>query len=248
MRVVMRVQCARNAPCTRGIHDVMKRGCMGTLLALALLWPRSAHPDDGAQARRHAEVPLDVHSWRILARESGPVNYYAVVEDPGGAFIRSRYRSPFETAVLGVEVPDFARGTARYLRWRWRAEVMPPNGSECGHGPPDSAASVYVTWKRGLRWYTLKYVWSTVDPVGSVCHRIRNAFVAQDTLVSESGPPLDVWTTETVDLSGDFRRYFEGGDARAEVPDLVGVGVMSDGDQSRSSVEADFGGFTLIMP
>ncbi len=194
-----------------------------------------------------AEIPLDVHRWRIIARESGPTNYYTVVDDPTGAFIRGRYQPPYETAVLGVEVPESARQSSRYLRWRWRVETLPLQGSECGAGNPDSAGSVYVTWKRGLRWYALKYVWSTVDGVGSVCHRVRNLFSAQDTVVAESGPPLDVWVTETIDLKSEFRRLFEGGDPGADVPDLVGVAVMSDGDHSHSVSAADFGGFTLIQ-
>jgi len=52
---------------------------------------------------------------------------------------------------------------------------------------------------------------------------------------------------ETIDLRGDFRRYFEQGNATADVPDLVGIGVMSDGDQSHSISAADFGGFTLLQ-
>jgi len=196
----------------------------------------------------HAEVPLDVRRWRIIPKESGPTNYYDVVDDPGGAFIRGRYQPPYETAVLGVDVPEAVRKTSRYLRWRWRAEALPPGGSECVGNHSDSAGSVYVTWKRGLRWYTLKYVWSTIDAAGSVCHRIRNPFVAQDTVVLESGPPLDVWATETIDLKSEFRRYFEGGDPHADVPALVGIAVMSDGDQSHSVSAADFGGFTLVQP
>jgi hypothetical protein len=201
----------------------------------------------GAQTASRPEVPLDVHAWRIIARESGPTNYYTVVDDPSGAFIRSHYVPPDETAVLGVEVSEAVRQSSRYLRWKWRVEALPVRGSECGGGNGDSAASVYVTWKRGLRWYTLKYVWSTLDAVGAVCHRIRNPFVAQDTVVAESGPPLDTWVVETIDLRGDFRRYFEQGNATADVPDLVGIGVMSDGDQSHSISAADFGGFTLLQ-
>ena len=204
--------------------------------------------DAGPPVGSRTETLLDVHRWRIIPRESGPTNYYSVVDDPTGAFIRSRYQPPYETAVLGVEVPEALRQSSRYLRWRWRVEALPRDGSECGAGNPDSAGAVYVTWKRGLRWYALKYVWSTVDGVGSVCHRIRNLFAAQDTVVAESGPPLDVWVTETIDLKSEFRRFFEGGDSSADVPDLVGVGVMSDGDQSHSVSAADFGGFTLIQP
>jgi hypothetical protein len=238
---------SRNDPSHRRIEKTVRRAWIAGVWVLCFAAPCLAAADEPQSPRPHTpEVLLGVHAWRIIARESGPVNYYTVVDDPGGAFIRARYRSPEATAVLGIEVPPATRRIARYLRWRWRTEALPPNGSECGRGNPDSAASVYVTWKRGLRWYTLKYVWSTVDPVGSVCHRIRNPFVAQDTVVAESGPPLDVWTTETIDLAGDFRRYFEGGDPRAEIPDLVGVGVMSDGDQSLGNADADFGDFALI--
>jgi hypothetical protein len=222
------------------------------LTTLVVLVGFSASPalaDDSPHAvTPRVETPLDVHRFRIIERESGPTNYYRVIDDASGSFVRARYEPPDETAVFGIEVPAAVRSTSHYLRWTWRAEALPPRGSECHAGNADSAASVYVTWKRGLRWYTLKYVWSTVDVVGSVCHRIRNPFVAQDTIVAESGPPLDVWTTETIDLRNDFRKYFESGDPNAEVPDLVGVGVMSDGDQSRALSAADYAGFTLSGP
>jgi hypothetical protein len=41
---------------------------------------------------------------------------------------------------------------------------MPRGGNECRGGFADSAASVYVSFKRGLRWYTLKYIWSPDTP------------------------------------------------------------------------------------
>jgi hypothetical protein len=109
----------------------------------------------------------------------------------------------------------------------------------------DSAASVYVSWKRGLRWYAIKFVWSALDPVGSVCARKRNPFAAQDTVVLRAGPSNGAWVTETIDLRDAFRRYLKDGDMSADVPDLVGVGVMSDGDQSHSPSGADFGDFWI---
>jgi len=226
------------------------RRVLGGLLAIGFVaLPVEARADDAPPPLApHAEVLLDVHRWRIIPSESGPTNYFTIVDDPSGPFLRARYQPPAETAVLGVEIPEAVRQSSRYLRWRWRAETLPVNGSECGAGSPDSAASVYVTWKRGLRWYTLKYVWSTLDAVGTVCRRMRNPFRAQDTIVARSGPPLDSWVTETIDLKDAFRRQFEKGDATADVPDLIGVGIMSDGDQSQSPSAADFGGFTLIQP
>jgi hypothetical protein len=55
-----------------------------------------------------------------------------------------------------------------------------------------------------------------------------------------------VWKQESIDPSADFRAHFEGGDPHADVPDLVGIGIMSDGDQTQSISSADYTGFVLV--
>jgi len=193
-----------------------------------------------------ADARLDVHQFRIVEKESGPTNYYAVVNDPAQPFIHADYKPGFETAVFGIQLPDSAR-RARGLHFGWRARVLPRDVGSCGpHGGiADSAALVYVVWKRGLKWYTLRYVWSTVAPKGSVCNGKRNLFLAEDTVVLETGPGSDAWVNEELDLLGEFRRHFASGDANADVPDLVGIALMTDGDQSRSESAADYADFVL---
>ena len=70
-------------------------------------------------------------------------------------------------------------------------------------------------------------------------------FVAQDTVVVDSGPPLDTWHTVDIDLAAEFRKHFADGAADAEVPDFVGIGIMSDGDQTHSESSADYASFVL---
>jgi hypothetical protein len=190
-------------------------------------------------------VPLDVRSFRVITRESGPVDYYKVVLDPALPYIRASYRPPFETTVLGAPIPDADRSLARKLRWAWRALRLPRGGDECAKGKEDSAAVIYVTWRRAMRWYTLKYVWSAVGKKGQTCDGRRSPFVAQDTVVLESGGPLESWVTEEIDLASEFRKHFEDGNADADVPDLLGVGLMTDGDQTQSESSADYAGFYL---
>jgi hypothetical protein len=187
------------------------------------------------------DLVMNVNAWRIIPRESGRVNYYRVVDDAALPYIHAAYRPGYDTAVLGFEVPgDRARSFHR-LAWKWRATTLPRGGDECARGAEDSAAVVYVTWKRGLRWYTLKYVWSAVGSKGSVCGRTRNLFVAQDTIILETGGPLGEWKNETIDLDAEFRRHFGGDD----VPNLQGLGLMTDGDQTRSESAADYAGFVV---
>ena len=188
-----------------------------------------------------SETKLDVHSFRVVESYSGPVSYYKLVEDPDGAYIRAVYRPPLETVTLAVEVPEGLRQSTKLVRWKWRAQVLPRHGNECAAGLGDSAAVVYVSWKRGLKWYSIKYVWSTEGPKGAVCDQKRNLFVVQDTVVLESGGPTGVWKEELIDPSAEFRAHFEG-----DVPDFIGIGLMSDGDQTRSISAADYAAFTLL--
>jgi hypothetical protein len=214
-----------------------------TAASLAL---SSAYRVRAGDPRPLHEVAIDVKAWRIVERESGPDNYYSVVRDPPISFIRAHYRPPARTAVLGYEVAGDDRSRVRRARWKWRAMALPRGGNECDSGKGDSAAVVYLTWKRGLRWYTLKYVWSSVGPKGSICDRKRNLFSAQDTIIVETGGPLDVWKSEEVDLKAEFRAHFEDGRADADVPSFVGVGIMSDGDQTQSDSAADYADFALL--
>jgi len=200
----------------------------------------------GDEARPLQITAIDVHSFRVLESYSGSVSYYKIVKDPAMPFIRATYRPPLETVTLGAEVPENLRQQVKRVRWKWRAQVLPKGGNECRPGFGDSGAVVYVSWKRGLKWYSLKYTWSTEAETGSVCDQKRNMFVAQDTIILESGGPLGQWRTEDVDPAAEFRAHFEGGNPKAEVPDLVGVGIMSDGDQTNSVSAADYADFQLL--
>ena len=196
-------------------------------------------------AAEQAPRRLPLASFRVVPRESGPTNYYRLFKDSDPPFIRAEYHPPYETTVLGVQVPEGDRASARVLRWRWRAVTLPKGGNECQAGKGDSAAVIYISWRRTLRWYALKYVWSAVGPKGAVCDKKSNPFAAQNTVVLESGAPLGVWKTERIDLKAEFRKHFENGDPTASVPDFMGVGLMSDGDQTNSDSSADYADFVL---
>ncbi|MEI9937346.1 MAG: DUF3047 domain-containing protein [Pseudomonadota bacterium] len=205
----------------------------------------SAFSSASASAPEQAARRLPVSAFRVVPRESGPTNYYHLFKDADPPFIRAEYHPPYETAVMAIQVADADRASARVLSWRWRAVTLPKGGNECQAGKGDSAAVIYVSWRRGLRFYTLKYVWSAVGPKGAVCDKKSTPFVAQNTVVLESGAPLNAWKTERIDLRAEFRKHFENGDQTASVPDFVGIGIMSDGDQTHSDSSADYADFVV---
>ncbi len=198
------------------------------------------------QASADNDLVIDATAWRVIKSESGPVDYYSVQSDGANRFVHSHYVPPMKTTVLGYQIADGDRQRVRKLQWSWRAITLPNGGDECSSRSADSAAVVYVSWKRGLRYYTLKYVWSAVSKKGAVCDSRRNPFVAQDTVIVESGGPTGVWKNVEIDLAEHFRHHFAHDDPTASVPDFVGLGIMSDGDQTNSESSADFGTFRLV--
>lgn len=208
-------------------------------LVIALL--ASAVPAS-ASAR---EVAIDPGQWRVVDRDSGPDRYYAVVRDPAQPFLRAQFKAAMQTTAMGFQMPDEARAAARTLKFSWRVQTFPAGGNECESSKADSPAAVYATWKRGLRYYALKFVWSSAAPKGTTCNTKRNPFLAQDSVILESGGATGDWRSETIDLPAEYRRHFEGGKADASVPDFIGVGLLTDGDQTRSDSAADYAGFTV---
>jgi hypothetical protein len=192
------------------------------------------------------EYPLDIHALRVLERDSGPVNYYQWLEANGESYIHADYRAPLKTVTLFEPLPDKFRRGVHKLRWRWRALVLPKHGNECARGLGDSAAAVYVTWKKGMRWYSLKFIWSAEAKVGDTCNKTRNPFVFSDSVVLHSGHTSEGWVAEEVDVEEMFQKHFIDTGDTDRIPELQGIGLLSDGDQTQSESSADYAGFEIL--
>lgn len=216
---------------------------IGSAVVLGLLADGQAAAD---QLPDSTAVALDVHEFHpVEGPSSGPAVYYRVVEQPDGPLLQGNYHPGMESVTMGIRVPDHLAHRARRLRWTWRAQAFPEHGDECRRGSGDSAASVLVAFKRGAKWYVLKYVWSSASPLGAVCDKKRTLLLARDTIVLERGGAPGTLRREVVDVRRAFIDHFAGGDENADVPDLVGIAVMTDGDQTRSESGAAWMGFEL---
>ena len=218
-----------------------------TAAALLAAAATASDPSLSAREEQSKVLQVDLRSFQVVKDDSGPVNYYRVASDEGGEFIRGEYAPPMETTVLAWPMPDALRRSAARVRWRWRAVTLPLGGNECVSGKNDSAAVVYLTFKRGLRWYAIKYVWSSVGPRRATCDKRRNIVRAQDTVIAETGGPLNVWRTVEVDPEAEFRRHFDPGGGASDRPEFMGIGIMSDGDQTQSASAADYADFVVTL-
>jgi hypothetical protein len=84
-----------------------------------------------------------------------------------------------------------------------------------------------------------------VGPLGAVCDRRDNALMRGETVIQRTGGPLGVWVDESLDVEAEFRKHFAGGDPHADVPDLIGIAVLTDGDDTHSASSADFRSFVF---
>lgn len=129
-----------------------------------------------------------------------------------------------------------------YLRWTWRIRKFPEGAKINDSKLSDAAAQVYLLCVLGRRNFVLKYFWTTSDPVGELKRQSNIFFGKLFGEVVRSGPPANVWKTETHDVLSDFRREFE----RDPTEPVKGIAVLSDGDETNTDAEADFKDFVAL--
>jgi hypothetical protein len=95
-----------------------------------------------------------------------------------------------------------------------------------------------VTGKE-MPYATLMYVWCNKRPVGSIIHNARTDRIRK--IVVESGPQgLKQWRNYERDIRADFEAAF--GEAPGK---LVGIGIMTDSDNTQSQTQAWYGKISL---
>jgi predicted small secreted protein len=93
-----------------------------------------------------------------------------------------------------------------------------------------------------LPYATLMYVWSSRRPEGTVLTSTRTSRIRK--LVVESGPQrLGQWLDYERDVRADYLRVFG-----EEPGPLIGVGIMTDSDNTRSKARAWYGPVRFLPP
>lgn len=127
------------------------------------------------------------------------------------------------------------------LKWRWRAITLPKTDSLS-----DSVASVYIHFKYGMfGTRLLKYTWATNSKeTGWIKPQKKSSFWDMRTKVLRSGPSLNEWFNESVNIQKD---YIEAFDADSAPKESQGIGILTDGDQSKSISIGDFDDFVVTQ-
>ncbi|MBI5507465.1 MAG: DUF3047 domain-containing protein [Deltaproteobacteria bacterium] len=208
-------------------------------LVFVAMLPGGARADGGAPEK--VSIPAGPR-WKVLSRFAEGDSYYSVVDEGGAKLLRARYRPGRDTVILYAELD--LPGHFRTLRWRWRVHKFPEGADEAIEGRRDSAGAVYVYFEATVRKYVLKYVWSVKHPPGFNFRGNNSRLFQKIHLVVKDGPPAatEEWRLASAPLDEDFHRYFG---ADVDVPSIVGLGVLTDGDGTNTEVIADYADFEL---
>jgi hypothetical protein len=180
-------------------------------------------------------------TWRIRGSTGEAAAVYRVARDKGtGPFLAARAEG--QSVMIGLD-REFEPARHPYLRWRWRVHVFPSGGDERDEATNDSAAGVYVVFPGRLPFLprALKYVWSTSAPVG--LRQPSPMYNDTKIIVVASGPTNEPeqWRTETVNVRQDYEALFG-----REAPKARGIGLLTDGDATKSVAAADYTDFQLL--
>lgn len=173
-----------------------------------------------------------------LARHFRPNERFLVRAEGGNRYLNLYTRGEAQRITL-LEGEHFDWDLDRYplLRWRWRANTLPPGAAEDKRN--DVAGAVYVTF--GTDWLgrpqSIKYTYSSTLPVGTVVRQGPLRVIVASSRVTGR------WQTVVRDVRLDYRSVF-GGDA----PDPESITLWSDSDDTGAEASVDVDDLTLLPP
>jgi hypothetical protein len=118
------------------------------------------------------------------------------------------------------------------ISWRWKIDKIPPGASDNEKKTFDHTGRLFVAFKTRIGPpRSINYVWSNKVPAGKTFQHPssgRSRFI----VLQHGNERAGQWLTERRNIAQDWKTLFGG----EEIPDIVGIGFMTDSDGTQSSV------------
>ena len=227
------------------------------------LAPPALALDDAAIAPFSAAPPGDAPTaWKFATLPNKQPTKYSIVDLAGARVLKVEADDSYGNLVHGLHVQIGERST---LAWRWRVDDLIEQADIKTRSGDDAAAKLCVffafdkaklplgertklaiahsTTGQEVPTETLCYVWDNKLPVDT---GLANAFTKRIRfIVLQSGTAkLAQWVTQRRNLVADYLRMFAD-EADGKVPEVVGVAVSADADNTHGHSLAYFGDVTL---
>ncbi len=125
------------------------------------------------------------------------------------------------------------------ITWRWKVTRLPKGGDVRRKDKDDQAAQLYLhfaKFPKTVNFWEIGYIWDSLAPKGSMLPS-QNIYGSRvQYIVLQSGPQkLGQWVSERRNVYQDHKRLFG-----KEPPELQGIILMIDSDNTNSSAECYF--------
>ena len=154
---------------------------------------------------------------------------YTIQKEDANSVLKAEAKS----SATGLAVKfDGIAAAGNTISWRWKIDRVPPGGSENVKSTFDHSARLFVAFKTRLGPpRTVNYVWANSVPAGKTFHHPssgRSRFVVLQSGNGKAGQ----WIAEKRDVAADWKQLFQDDD----VPEIVGIGFMTDSDGTGTQV------------
>lgn len=229
------------------------------ILALALLVPAFVLADSDQPIAPFSSIESLEDGWEPLEFPNiDRHSRYELVQDDGIQVVKAQTSDSASGLIARVRIDPQQRPI---LEWRWKVSGVYQNGDAREKAGDDYPARIYVAFefepdKAGffdrakrkavealagekLPGNALNYIWANKLPVDSV---VPNPYTeaTQMIAVNSGAAQAGEWVTVSRDIVADYEMAF--GEAP---PTIVGIGIMSDSDNTGESATAWYGDVSL---
>lgn len=199
-------------------------------------------------------------AWEpLLVLKTKKPTGYQLIRDGGATVLHARAQGSASGLMQKVSIDPQGQP---WLQWRWKVDSLVKTADNTRRQREDSPVRVILCFDgdkgtlpfneqimfetarvmtgRELPYATLMYIWENRSPVGKVIANTRTARVQK--LVAESGAAgVGQWREFTRNIVEDYEKAF-----REKPGKLIGIGVMSDTDNTGETVQAWYGDIRLL--
>ena len=203
-------------------------------------------------------------AWKFATLPNKTATRFSVVDFSGARVLKVEAVDSYGNLVHAVAAPA---STGTTLAWRWRVDKLVDEADLKSRAGEDSAAKVCVffgfdaarlslgertklalarsTTGQDVPAQTLCYVWDNKLPPSTVMTSAFTKRVRFHVLQSGSAK-VGQWVTEKRNIAADYLRSF-GDEAEGKVPDITGIAVSADADNTHGSGLAYVGDIGLTQ-
>ena len=235
---------------------------MALLLGAAIASAALAADDQHIAAFSAAALGEPPAAWKFATLPRKEPTKFSVVELGGARVLKVEAEDSYGNLVHGLHAQLSERST---LSWRWRVDKLVEEADLKQRSGDDSPAKLCLFFAfdtsklplgertklsmaqsltgQDVPGETLCYVWDNKLPADT---GITNAFTKRIRMIvlDTGSAKLGQWVTQRRNVVADYQRLF-GDESGGKVPEVIGVAISADADNTHGRALAYFGDVTL---